>query len=55
MCIRIAITAAFNESFPGGIGISLVVCMEEFLHKINDFAVLMTMGMNTHEGRYSCQ
>jgi len=48
----IAITCAFNESFPGGLGISLVVCMEEFLHKINDFAVLMTMGMNTHEALF---
>ena len=46
----IAIIVAFNESFPGGIGITMAICTEEFLRKINDFAVLMTMGMNTHEG-----
>ena len=28
----------------------MAICTEEFLRKINDFAVLMTMGMNTHEG-----
>ena len=48
----IAIIVAFNESFPGGIGITMAICTEEFLRKINDFAVLMTMGMNTHEGNF---
>ena len=35
----------------------MAICTEEFLRKINDFAVLMTMGMNTHEGNFklSCR
>merc|ERR1712130_63490 len=33
----IAIAAAFNESFPAGIGITIAFCIEEFLHKLNDF------------------
>ncbi|CAG5106592.1 Oidioi.mRNA.OKI2018_I69.chr1.g2910.t2.cds [Oikopleura dioica] len=45
----IAIAAAYNSSFPAGIGISIAICAEEFLHKINDFAMVMASGMNTHE------
>ena len=41
--------AAFNESFPAGIGIALAFCCEEFLQKINDVALVMASGMNTHE------
>ena len=44
-----AIAAAFNNSFPAGVGIATAFCMEEFVHKINDFAMLMASGMNTHE------
>jgi len=47
----IAIAAAYNSSFPAGIGISIAICAEEFLHKINDFAMVMASGMNTHEER----
>ena len=46
-----AMVCAFSSSFPGGIAITVAICSEEFLNKINDFAVLMTMGMNTHEGK----
>ena len=47
--LSIAIAAAFNESFPAGIGITIAFCVEEFLHKLNDFAMVMASGMNTHE------
>lgn len=45
----LSLGAAFNESIPTGISISLAVMCEELPHELGDFAVLLSAGMTMRQ------
>ncbi|EFX86005.1 hypothetical protein DAPPUDRAFT_98346 [Daphnia pulex] len=45
----LSLGAAFNESIPTGMSISLAVMCEELPHELGDFAVLLSAGMTMRQ------